>query len=890
MRLYRVLLWLYPAAFRRRYREELEAVFHGVRAEPRHAGPLGAVRFWTHILADLALTGAGQRAGRARRLFTRVPRLPSQPKRSQMDTLLQDLRYALRSFARRPGFTAIAVLSLALGIGGTSLIYGLVDGFVLRPFRYPEPDRLVGIGVAFPRISSEVRYVEVLSPAEYADIRAARSIGRAAAFDLGNRNISGGDVPERVFTALALDDLFPVVGMQPSLGRGFTPDELRPNGPRVAIISHRLWQTRFGSDPNIVNRAIRIGGESATVVGVMPPGLLLIGTDLWLPLAVDTGSMPRTRRQFSILARLAPGVTLAQANAELAAIAGRVEQNEKAAFKEYEGWRLAATPWAAALTQDMRPAAFLLLGAVALVMLIACANLTNLLLARSTTRARELAVRLALGAARGRLVRHLLTESVLLSLAGGALGVLVAYVGLQGAAGLIPLQLQTLDLHAGVSGRLLLVTMALAIAAGVLVGVAPAIQATRADPHETLKADARGSSGRAGSRARSVLVVAEIALSVVLLLGAGLLLRSFLNVHAVDAGFEPRGVLTMRLTLPREKYPGEAAGAFFDRLVEKLGAVPGVRSVAAASQYPPLAAFDIEFALDDDRGAAAGTIPRALITVATPSLFEALRVPMRSGRTFSAADRLDAPPVVIVNQAFAARYLPGVEPVGQRLALGDARDRGNRATIVGVVADYRNDGPMRPVRPEIYMPVRQQTAWNQLFVLVRGDGSPGALMPAVREAVRSLDPEQPVYAIQSLEQAVAHASFQQRVAALLLSIFAGVALVMAAVGIFGVMSYSVSARTPEIGVRLAIGAQRRDVVWLVIGHVLRLAGAGLVAGVALLLAGRQAIAGLLFGVEAADATTIGLVTIALALVALLAAWVPAARASRVDPIQALRYE
>jgi putative ABC transport system permease protein len=888
--LYRVLLRVYPAAFRRRYRADLEAVFDGVRAEPRHAGPLGAVRFWTHILADLAVTGLRQRAGRARLLFTRVPRLPSQPKRSQIDTLLQDLRYALRSVARRPGFTAIAVLSLALGIGGTSLIYGLVDGFVLRPFPYPEPDRLVAVGVAFPKISSEMRYVEVLSPAEYGDIRTARSIGRAAAFDLGNRNISGGDVPERVFTALVLDDLFPVVGMQPTLGRGFTPEELRPNGPRVAIISHRLWQTRFGSDPNIVNRAIRIGGESAIVVGVMPPGLLLIGTDLWLPLAVDTASMPRTRRQFSIVARLAPGVTLAQANAELAAIAGRVEQNEKSTFKEYEGWRLVATPWAAALLQDMRPAAFLLLGAVGLVMLIACANLTNLLLARSTTRARELAVRLALGAARWRLVRHLLTESVLLAVAGGALGVLVAYVGLQAAAGLVPLQLQMLDLHAGVSARLLLVTMTLAIAAGVLVGVAPALQATRADPHETLKADGRGSSGRAGSRVRGVLVVAEIALSVVLLLGAGLLLRSFLNAYAVDAGFDPRGVLTMRLTLPREKYPGEAAGAFFDRLVERLSAVPGVRSVAAASQYPPLAAFDIEFALDTARETAPGTIPTALITVTTPSLFEALRVPMRSGRTFSAADRLDSPPVVIVNQAFAARYLPGVEPIGQRLALGDSRDRAKWAAIVGVVADYRNDGPMRPVRPEIYMPVRQQTAWNQLFVLVRGDGPPGALLPAVREAVRSLDPEQPVYAIQSLEQAVAHSSFQQRVAALLLSIFAAVALVMAAVGIFGVMSYSVSARTPEIGVRLAIGAQRRDVVWLVIGHVLRLAGAGLAIGVALLLAGRQAVAGLLFGVEAADATTIGVVTIVLALVALLAAWVPAARAARVDPIRALRYE
>jgi predicted permease len=803
--------------------------------------------------------------------------------------LLQDIRYALRSFVRRPGFTAIAVLSLALGIGGNSLIYGLVDGFVLRPFPYPDPGRLVAIGVTFPRLSSEVGYVEVLSPAEYADIRTARAFARTAAFDLGNRNISGGDEPERVFTALLLADLFPVIGMKPALGRGFTDEELAPNGPRVAIISHRLWQNRFGSDRDIVSRTIRIGGESATVVGVMPPGLVFIGTDLWIPWGIDTVQMARNRRQFTILARLAPDVSLTQANSELAAIAGRVEQAEKHVFKEYEGWRLTATPWAAALLQDLRPAAFLLLGAVGLVLLIACANLTNLFLARSTTRARELAVRLALGAGRGRLVRHLLTESLLIALAGGALGVLIARVGLPAAASLIPAQLQSLDLHAGVNTRVLIWSFGLALFAGVLVGALPALHATHTDPHESLKADGRGGSGRAGARARAVLVTAEIALSVVLLLGAGLLMRSFLNIQAVEAGFEPRGVLTMRLTLPRERYPGEAAGAFFDRLVERIAAVPGVRSVAAASQYPPMGVFDIRFALEG-QDAGSGSIPMALITVATPSIFEALRVPMYSGRTFTAADRLDAPRVVVVNQAFASRYLSGKDPIGRRVTIGDAQPGQPRATIVGVVTDFRNSGATRPVRPEIYMPVRQQTEWNQLFVLVRGDGAARAMLPAVREAVRSLDAEQPIYAIQTLEEAAAQSTFQQRIAALLLSIFAVVALVMAAVGIFGVMSYSVTARTQEIGVRLAVGAQRRDVVWLVMGHVLRLAGAGLVIGIALLLAARRALGGLLFGVEPADPRTIVAVAVGLGLVALLAAWVPAARASRIDPIDALRYE
>jgi putative ABC transport system permease protein len=808
-----------------------------------------------------------------------------------MDTLLQDFRYAVRSLVRRPGFTAVAVLSLALGIGGNALIYGLLDGFVLRPFPYPEPDRLVAIGVSFPKVSSEVRYVEVLSPAEYGDIAAARALGRVAAFDLGNRNISGGDVPERVFTALLLNDLFPVIGMNPVLGRGFTKDELAPNGPRVAIISHRLWQTRFGSDPGILYRPIRIGGESATVVGVMPPGLVLIGTDLWIPWGADIAQMPRNRRQFTVLARLAPGATLTRANAELTAIAGHVEQAEGTTFKEYEGWRLTATPWADALLQDLRPAAFLLLGAVGLVLLIACANLTNLFLARATTRARELAVRLALGAGRWRLVRHLLTESVLLAVAGGALGILIAQVGLSGAGALIPSQLETLDLQASVNTRVLMWTLGLTILAGVIVGVLPAIHATRTDPHESLKADGRGGAGRAGARARAVLVVGEIALSVLLLLGAGLLLRSFLNIHAVDAGFEPRGVLTMRLTLPSERYPGEGANVFFDRLVERIAASPGVRSVAAASQYPPMGVFDTQFTLQRQHSPAdAGAIPMALITVATPSLFEALRVPLRAGRTFSSTDRLDTPPVVIVNQTFVSRYLPGVDPIGQRLTLGDRSRPGPWAEIVGVVADFRNSGPMQPVRPEIYMPMRQQSAWNQLFLIVRGEGTPAALLPVVREAVRSLDPEQPLYAIRTLEEAVAESSFQQRIATLLLSIFAGVALVMAAVGIFGVMSYSVSARRQEIGVRLAVGAQRRDVVLMVMGNVFRLAGIGLALGVLALLGGRQAIAGLLFGVQPADVGTIVGVAIVLGAVALLAAWIPAMRAGRVDPIEALRYD
>jgi putative ABC transport system permease protein len=806
-----------------------------------------------------------------------------------MDTIRQDIRYALRQFLRRPAFTAIAVLSLAIGIGGNSLIYGLIDGYVLHPFPYPDPDRLVSVGVTFPKLSSETRYVEVLSPAEYEDIKTSQTFAHTAAFDLGNRNVSGGDVPERVFTALLVDDLFPVIGMTPALGRGFTRDEFAPNGPRVAIISHRLWHSRFGADPGILSRTIRIGGETAAIVGVMPPGLVLIGTDLWLPWPVDTASIPRNRRQFTVLARLAPGVSMEQANAELSSIAARVQTAEAARYKEYEGWRLTATPWAAALMQDIRTAAFLLLGAIALVLLIACANLTNLFLARSTTRQRELAVRLALGAARWRLARHLLTETLLLALAGAAAGLLLTYFGLKAASALIPSQFQMLGLEAGVSQRVLWWSLGLAIASGLLVGLLPALQAARTDPHDSLKSDGRAGAGRSGRRLRQALVVGEIALAVVVLLGAGLLIRSFARIQRIDPGFDARGVLTMRLTLPRERYQGERINAFFDALLERIAAVRGVRAASAASQFPPLSFSTTEFVLEKGN-VANDSLPTAVVTVATPGHFDTLRVPMRRGRTFTAADGLNTPPVAVVNHAFANRYFQGADPIGQRVRLGSPDRQRPWTTIVGVVADFRNSGATQPVRPEIFTPVHQQTDWNQLFVLVRGEGSPGALLPSVREAVMSVDAEQPIYAIQTLDEAIALSSFQQRIAALLLGIFAAVALALAAIGIYGVMSYSVSARIQEIGVRLAVGAQRGQVMWLILRQVLTLAAAGLAVGIAALLALGTAMQGLLYGVRPSDPITIAAVAAALGLVALAAAWSPAWRASRVDPIDALRYE
>lgn len=893
---FRLLLLLYPAGFRRRYAVELVESFDAEREDPRHQGVAGSLRLWRFVVADLFRSAARQRAVRiaaaVRMLMgTGEPRLPRRSRRSHMEMLLQDVRYAFRQFTTRPGFSAVAVLSLALGIGGTSLVVGLLDGYVFNPFPYPDSNRLVAIGVTFPKVSAETTYIEALSTPEYLDIERSRSFSSIATFDLGNRNISGGDVPERVFTALVLDDLFPVMGMQPHLGRGFTPEELAPKGPNVAVVSHRLWQSRLGSDPGIIGRSIRIGGEATTVVGVMPKELVLIGTDLWIPWGADPASQPRNARQFNVLARLAPGVSLDAANAELSLIAAQVQAAEGAAFKEYEGWRLTATPFAAALLQDVRPAAFVLLGAVALVLLIACANLTNLMLARATTRQRELAVRLALGAGRARVIRQLLTESLLLGAAGTAAGVLLAYVGLQFASALIPPMFTSLGLHAGVNARVLAWSGVLGVLAAIAVTILPALQAMHTDPQDSLKSDSRSGQARTSIRARQALIVAEISLSVVLLLASGLLMRSFFEMQRVDLGFQANGLLTMRLTLPQQKYPTNAAvTAFFEELIRRVGAVPGVSGTAMASQFPPLAFSSNQIEVEG-LAPEGTTLPTAFTTIASRGYFETMGIPLIRGRLFAASDRPGGPALVIVNKTFVSRYLKDREPVGARMRLRGRGAPGPFADIIGVVGDTRNTGVGAPPQPEAFIAMEQgRGAWNQLYLVVRSELDEAALVPSLRAVVASIDPDQPVYNIQTMSEAVALSSFQQRVSATLIGVFAAIALVLAAIGIYGVMSYSVSARTQEIGVRMAMGAERGHVIRLVLLQVARLVLLGLAIGVALLVVAGGALSTLLYGVTSSDPLTMALVTMILGAVALLAGLVPAWRASRVNPIHALRYE
>ena len=810
-----------------------------------------------------------------------------------MDTFRQDLRYACRQLARRPGFAAVAILSLALGIGGNTAVFGIVDSFVLHPFAFPDADRLLIVGPSFPRLSSETRFVEVLSPAEYEDIRRARSFAGTAAFDLGNRNISGGDVPDRVFTAFMIDDAFPVIGLRPFLGRGFTAEELAPKGPPAAIISHRLWTSRFHADRSLVGTTIRVNGNAATLVGVMPPELLLIGTDLWIPWGATADAVPRNMRNFSVIGRLAPGASRRSAETELAAIASRIATDHAAQFPEYAGWRLSPQPFANGVLENMRPAGMLVLGAVALVLFIACANLASLMLARASGRQREFAVRAALGAGRRRQAQQLVTEVAVLAAAGGLAGFALASVAIRASNALVPPQLTMFGLGATLNPRVALWCALSTMAAVFLVGVLPAVQSGRAEPNESLKQDARSTTGGRGARhARHGLIVAEVALAVMLALGAGLLLRSFVNLQRVDPGVDPGSVVTMRLTLPQEKYrSGEAITTFFEELARRVETLQGVERAGLASQFPPQAFFRTRLLVDGAPPPGGQTLPTAYATIASRGYFPALGMRLQAGRLFDDRDRQGAPHVAVVNEAFVTRFLGGSAPLGARIRLGDKPEQSAPSELIGVVANTVNAGAASPPMPEVFVPMEQgRDRWNQLFLIARVNGEPAQAVAQIRQAVASIDPDQPVYAIQTLNQAFEASIVMQQVSAALLTIFAVVALALAAVGIYGVTAYGVRTRTQEIGIRMAMGAERSAVVWMVLRQVFALVAAGLTLGVGAVVALSPALASLLFGVSAIDPLTVLATASLLGAVALGAAWWPAWVASRVDPVVALRYE
>lgn len=887
----RLLIALHPRAFRARFGAEIEEAAVALLDE----APTAHARTSWFLAGDLVTSAVHEHLAAAP-----APRpddcddLAFRPLTfgERMSTLWQDLRYAVRSLARVPGFTVTVIASLALGIGANTLVYSLVDGLLLRPFPFPDADRLVAVGVRHAD-SPERQYIESFSPPEYEDIAAnSRTLERFFALDLGNRNISGGEFPERVFTGFVWGDPFATIGMRPWLGRGFTDAEgATDQGASVVILSHRVWQSHFGSDSGLVGKAIQVNGIPRTVVGIMPPGLLLMGTDMWLPMGVSPSAIPRRVRNWAIVGRMRDGVSDEQVRVDMGTVAGAIARNWEGSNPEYAQWSLDAAPWADVVAAPIRPAALVMLGTVVFVLLLATANIASLMLARASVRRHELALRSALGARTPRLARQLVTESVLLCVTGGAAGVLLAMALTNPVSGLFPDRVAALGLRPSLSIGVLLVTLAVTVGVGLLTSLAPVAQVARRRGVLGLGAFGRGQgASRSDRRVRQVFTVVQIALAIVLLSGATVMLRSMDRLRNVDSGVDEDRVLTMRLSLPLERFSRDEVGPWFSMLAERLEAIPGVSSAAAATQFPPGNAFDSDVVTDEGAPATEGR-RRVDVTNTTERLTETLGLRLMAGRSFTTADAPEAPRVAQLNLTAARRLFATDNPVGRRIGLVSGQDTVWH-DVIGVVSDARNHGLDARTAPEVFVPVRQQrVAWNnQLFLLVRGNGDPLALLPAVRDVIRSVDPTQPVYLVRTMQRAFADTVAPRRAASILLTAFALIALLLAAVGLYGVLSFLVATRTHEIGVRRALGASERSVLGLVLRETAILVGIGSALGLAGIVAMRGAIAGIAFEVSAVDPLTVLASLAVLGATALLAGLFPAGRAVRVDPLEAMRLE
>jgi putative ABC transport system permease protein len=795
------------------------------------------------------------------------------------------LKYAYRSLRGSKSTSVTVILTLALGIGVTTAVFSIVYGVLLRPLPYPESDRLVRVWVSNPRQGIDK---DITSYPNFVDWRTqSRSIQGMAAVASAARNLTGAGEPRELSGAAVSEGYFGILRVAPVLGRVFTPEEESLSGPNVVILSHELWATQFGSDPAVVGRALSLSGAPYEVVGVMPPGLG--EQDFWSPLRPPADLREsRGALWLPVIGRLAPGVTFEQAQAEMSAGARRLEQSYPEAN---DGMGVLLEPLRASIVGDVRQPLLLLLGAVALVLLIACANIANVLLVRGTARRTEMAVRAALGASRRQLAMQVGAESLLLALAGGMLGVLAAYVGLKGLVGLAPPSLPRLD-AIRLDGSVLGVTAVVTVLCGLLFGLVPALDAGGRGPAEAIKQGGRGAvGGSAAERLRPVLVVSQFALAVMLLAGAGLMRRSFAKMQDVDPGFDASHVALVQLNVPARKYETpEQIGAFYEELLTSLRATPGVASADAISSFvlgrlANSASIVIEGV----------ELPRALERVpvaydaVTPGLVQTSGMRLLSGRGLLPTDRRGSPRVALISETMARTFFRGADPVGARFSFGVPDSEDGWITIVGVVADARRSGPVAPVQPYVLMPHAQYTT-SRLDVVIRATGEPLALLPQVRAAVHAIDAAQPISRVRTLEQAFGETVAPRRFLMVLLSVFGGAACVLAAIGIYGVMAYVVLRRTREIGVRIALGAPPGRVQRLVIAQAMVQAGIGLVLGVAgaLLLGGQ--IRAQLFGVAPGDPTTLVATVGLLALVALFASWLPARRAAAVDPTTAMRVE
>jgi putative ABC transport system permease protein len=784
---------------------------------------------------------------------------------------------------KNPGFAFVAVIALALGIAANAAIFSVVNAVLLRSLPYDEPERLIVLREnklpQFPEFS--------VSPGNFLDWQKQNTVFEKLAAVRGFAyNLVDTGEPERLRGARVSAGLFEMLGVKPAQGRTFLAEEDQPGHESVVILSHSLWQRRFGGDPNILGRAISLNASSYTVIGIMPPTFQFPDreTELFTPVAFDAKQAEQHGAHYiSVVGRLKPGVSLAQARTEMSAIAARLAQQYPDANT---GWGVMLFPMQEYESREIKPALLVLLGAVALVLLIACANVANLLLARATARQREIAIRTALGASRWRVIRQLLTESILLAIVGGSLGLLLAVWGMDLLLALAPENLPRVK-GGALDIRVLGFTVFITLLTGIVFGLVPALQASRPNLNETLKEGGRGTTG-GHHRVRSSLVITEVALALVLLIGAGLLIRSFYHLQQVNPGFNPKNALAVSVSLPAKKYGEEVQqAAFFAQLTEKVSALPGVVAVGATQSLPIQGDYVLGFNIQGRPPDAPGEEPNTNYYAVSPDYFKAMGIPLLRGRLFTERDKKDAPRVAIINETMAKKFFPNEDPIGKGINVTNGPERFRE--IVGIVGDVKQYGLDQPTTAQTYEPYLQ-TPFSGMTLIVRTAGDPVALSAGVRSEVLSIDKDQPVSRIRPLEQIISESVAKQRFAMLLLGIFAMVALVLAAVGLYGVMSYAVTQRTHEIGIRMALGAQQKDVLRLVVGQGMIMALIGVGVGLAASLALTRVMTTLLFGVSATDPLTFLAIPALLAAVALGASFVPARRAMKVDPMVALRYE
>ena len=908
-RIYRVLLGMYPREFRQRFGPDMVDFFRDRRRAARQtAGTLGVVRVWLHAIADvlgvasLERLDALDRSVRAAReslssgrVLSSVTTIDSRNE-DMLSTLAADLRYALRGLMTKRAFSAVVLATLALGIGANVAIFSVVNGVLLQPLLYPDADRIV-------QITHRAPYSTVSEP-EFVDYRdGTKRFERMAAFTEAPATLTDDRDPERVNVGRVSDGFFSILRVPPALGRTFTPDEDRRYGfpQRAAVLSHGLWTRRFGSDSSVVGKPIRINGTSVTVVGVMPERFAYPSPDvsLWMPLRLNYDTLwTRNNHYLQLIARLQPGVSVAAANADLGTLAKQFVRDYPDVYGQKDPLVVAATPLPEQLLGKTRPYLFALLGAVGFVLLIACVNVANLLLARGEARRKELAIRTALGASRGRLARQVMTESAVYAVVGGLLGVALAWWGQQLLRAAAPAAIPRLD-EVTISGSVLAFALLVTTLTGVLFGLIPAVRGSRGDTIRSLREGGKTSSQFGIGRARGALVVSEVALAVVLLTGAGLMVRSLWKLQSIELGFDPASVLTMSVSLPEPRAalndptgPQRVIAQFYRDLMGRVQTLPGVTSAGAVGDLPiadPHSMWSI--LLDGSPMKSVGEAPAAAPQQVTPGYFRTMGIAVVRGREFTESDRDDAPLVAIVNETAARKLWPGKSALGGTIKM--LNPTAPWATVVGVVKDVRSGGYQQDVEPTMYFPHAQagKSAYYTpaaMNLVIKTSGDPAALASPVRDIVRQLSVTTPVSRVQTMDAVVASSVAGRRFSTLLLAGFAALALVLSAIGIYGVIAYDVSQRTYEIGLRMALGARSEQVAAMMLGRGVRLVVIGLAIGVLGSLAVTGVLQSLLVGVHRMDPLTIAGVVALLGIVAASAAYLPARRASAVDPMVALR--